>query len=161
MARNKCPTCGMVETLKDGTTELSTTFGAQVFVATVPAEVCGTCGEAIVTSATLGAYENTVTRALIASGASDGKALKWVRKSAGLTGVELARLLGVAPETVSRWENNAQVPDRAAVALLGALALDALEGRTTTRDHLDALARAVTAAVVPARVVLQVLPSAA
>lgn len=160
--QRKCPTCGKVGTLGEGTTEESCTVGPRTFVATLPAVVCGNCNEAIFSTPTLQAFETAVARALVDAGASDGAALRRVRKVAGLAGVELARLLGVAPETVSRWENGVQSADRAAVALIGALCLDALEGRTTTRDRLDAMAAA--AATTPAegaRVVLRVLPSAA
>lgn len=155
----KCPTCG-ADGMADGTTEIMSRVGPRTFVAAVPAEVCGACGESIVTARVMRAFEEARARALVEVGASDGDALRWVRKAAGLTGKELARLLGVAPETVSRWEHNGQVPDRAAVALLGALALDAMEGRTSTRDRLDALASAASEPA-PATPVALRLPSAA
>lgn len=159
----KCPTCGATGTLAEGTTEHTEALGPRVFVATLPALVCSNCGESIVRGDDLHAFERARTSVLIAEGASDGAALRYVRKTAQLTAAELARLLGVAPETVSRWENDVQAPDRATVALLGALALDAQEGRTTTRDRLDAMATAPAhpAAGEPARVVLRVLSSAA
>lgn len=141
-AQRKCPTCGNRGTLAVGTTELRSTVGPRVFVAVVPAEVCSHCGEALVAGDVLGAFEEARARALVSDGAADGAALRWVRKAAGLKAAELAGLLDVAPETVSRWENDVQRPDRAAVALLGALALDAMEGRTTTRERLAAMATA-------------------
>lgn len=78
-------------------------------------------------------------RALLDAGSTDPKAVTWLRKAAGLRGNELAALLAVAPETVSRWEHGARTIDRAALAILGSLALDALDGVTTTRDRLRAL----------------------
>jgi putative zinc finger/helix-turn-helix YgiT family protein len=162
-SQRKCPTCGAVGTFREGTTEFTSTVGPRVFVAALPALVCGDCNEAIFTSATVEAFERARARALASEGASDGAALRWVRKAAGLTGVELARLLGVAPETVSRWEHDVQPPDRAAVALIGALALEAMDGHSETRTRLDAMASAPArlAGGEPSRVVLRVLPSAA
>lgn len=156
--QRKCPTCRAGQ-LTDGTTEHTAKVGARTFVATLPARLCANCDEAIIGAEHLRAFERALERALVDVGADDGAALRYVRKGAGLTGVELARLLGVAAETVSRWENGAQTPDRATVALLGALALDALDGRTTTRDRLDALARPREDA--PGRVVLEVYAPAA
>jgi DNA-binding transcriptional regulator YiaG len=141
-SQRKCPTCGNRGTLTNGTTELRSTVGPRVFAAVVPAEVCSNCGEALVIGAVLGAFEQARALALIEAGASDGAALRWVRKAARLKAAELAELLGVAPETISRWENDVQRPDRAAVALLGALAFDAIRGTTTTRDRLAAMASA-------------------
>jgi len=62
-----------------------------------------------------------------------------MRKVAGIRAVELAELLDVAPETVSHWETGKHAPDRSTLATVAALALDALDGATTTRDRLRAL----------------------
>jgi len=138
----KCPTCGQVGTLTLRHTDATSCVGANRFVMEVPAWVCGVCDEAIFSSETLSAMERAVTRELIASGAQDPAALRWLRKAAELPGAELARLLGVAAETVSRWENGVQTPDRATVAVVAELALDALEGRIDTRSRLDRMAHA-------------------
>jgi len=42
----------------------------------------------------------------------DGKALRAARKQAGLTGIELARRVGVSNVTISRIENHHQFPSR-------------------------------------------------
>ncbi len=51
-------------------------------------------------------------------GARAGVQLKLVRKAAGLKATELADLLGVTPETVSRWECGRSEIPRAAVYVL-------------------------------------------
>ncbi len=56
------------------------------------------------------------------------------------TAAELGELLELRPETISRIENGKIPADRRTVALLGALALDHLAGRTETGDRLRALA---------------------
>ena len=82
-------------------------------------------------------------------------------EAAGLTRAELASLLAVTTELVVAWESGAEAPDRATVALLGALALEALEGLSTTRDRLRALALAAAEPAPGAPVTVKVLPSAA
>ncbi len=163
-AQTKCPMCGAIGTIRDASVEHTATVGPRVFVAALPGRVCGSCNEAIFTTATVDALEAAITRALVFEGANDGAATRWVRKSAGLTRLEFARLLGIDPEAVTRWEHGAAMPDRPALALLGALAIEAMDGRTDTRARLEAMASAAARSVdgdTPARVVLTLLPSAA
>ncbi len=152
----KCPGCGQVGTLALGQTDAGSCVGASRFVMEVPAWVCGGCGEAILSSETVGAMEGAVTRELVASGAQDPAALRWLRKTAGLSGAELAGLLGVVSETVSGWESGGQKPERATVLVLGELALDALAGRRDMRGRLDLVATAASSGpeADPARLVL-------
>lgn len=105
---------------------------------TVLAQVYDLCGESLIAYADLADAEPSVTRALVAVGWAHPDALRWLRKAAALRANELAGLLGVAPETVSRWEHGTRTIDRAALALVASLALDALDGVTTTRDRLRA-----------------------
>lgn len=65
-----------------------------------------------------------------------GDAFRFMRKSLGLSGVALANLLGVAAETVSRWENVA--PDAHAFVLLTTMVADRIAGTSATRDRLRA-----------------------
>ncbi|MBI5515499.1 MAG: type II toxin-antitoxin system MqsA family antitoxin [Deltaproteobacteria bacterium] len=130
-----CVRCGGSER-RDGDVEETWTFGAVSFVLRVPAQLCTGCGESYVWGPDLGAAEDRVTRELVARSVADSRAVRWLRKRARLRGAELATLLGVTPETVSRWENGHHPMDRAPLALLGMLALDAIEDRTTTLDLL-------------------------
>jgi transcriptional regulator with XRE-family HTH domain len=63
-----------------------------------------------------------------------------MRKALGLRATDLAELLDVTPETVSRWETDRVPLDRGALATLGALLRDARAGSTATLDHLRTLA---------------------
>jgi hypothetical protein len=63
-----------------------------------------------------------------------------VRKVAGLRAVDLAELLELTPEHVSRMENGRTPADRRTVALLAAMLEDKATGATRTVDQLRALA---------------------
>lgn len=115
------------------------TFGELVVSVVVLAEVCDVCGESLIADADVAHAHHAVTRALVAASSTHPDALRWLRKAADLRANELAGLLGVAPETVSRWEHGTRTIDRAALALVASLAFDAIDGMTTTRDRLRAL----------------------
>jgi len=68
-----------------------------------------------------------------------GEAFRFMRKAAGLRAKELAELLDVTPETISRWEKEHRQPDRKAMMVLGDLVLDRLKGEETALDRLRAL----------------------
>ncbi len=154
-----CPLCGKGE-LHPGERERTRTVGGITYAANLPASVCDACGEAIFTTPTVRAFNREVTAAVAASGARTGDTVTMLRKTAGLTGVALARLLGVTPETVSRWEHADRTPDRATMTLLGALAVEACDGVHNTRDRLEALARTAEDGAPPTRVTLQVRTAA-
>lgn len=109
-----------------------------------PQKVCASCGERYYEAKDLVAAEDAVTLELVARGVRDAVVFKHLRKTLGLKATELADLLGVAAETVSRWENGHNEPDRAVWATLELLVEDHYAGRTTTRDRLRALAEAQT-----------------
>lgn len=128
----QCPTCGR-SGIGPGTTTLSHRLGDSTFTAEVPAEVCPHCGESLVHSKDLRWFETAVARAAMEAGLHNGEALRWMRKSAGLRAVDVAALLGVTPETLSRWENDKRTIERASWAALAALATEGLDGPTAAR----------------------------
>jgi transcriptional regulator with XRE-family HTH domain len=73
------------------------------------------------------------------SGPATGEAFRFMRKVLGIPAIELAELLDVAPETVSRWENGKLPIERRALALLASMVLDRVEGVTTTLERLRSL----------------------
>ena len=115
-------------------------IGGQVFVAELPARRCASCGERTVSGPDLLAFDAAVAGELARSGASSPDALKFLRKTMALTAAELGELLELRPETISRIENGKMPVDRRTVALVSALALDHLAGRSETADRLRALA---------------------
>ena len=58
----------------------------------------------------------------------------------GLKGLELARLLQVTPESLSRWENGKREVDRSAWILLADLVIDQVAGTKVRRERLEAMA---------------------
>jgi len=107
-----------------------------------PQKVCSSCGERYYEAADLIAAEDAVTRELVARGIRDGAVFKHLRKALDLKATELAELLGVTAETVSRWENGHNEPDRAVWATLDLLVDDHYAGCTATLDRLRGLAEA-------------------
>ena len=107
-----------------------------------PQRVCSSCGERYYEAKDLIKAEDAVTRELVARGIRDGEVFKYLRKALGLKATELADLLGVTAETISRWENGHNEADRAVWATLDLLVDDHYAGRTTTLDRLRGLAEA-------------------
>lgn len=134
---DRCAECGG-GLVKATVTERRKVAG-QTFTAELPASRCHGCGETFVDATALESFELAIARELATSGASSGEAFRFQRKTLGYTAAELADLLGVAPETVSRWETGQRDVDRGALVAIGSLVLDRAEGRTTTLDRLRAL----------------------
>jgi DNA-binding transcriptional regulator YiaG len=113
---------------------------------------CRSCGAGEVDGGALRAFEVSVALALT-SAPPTGAAVKWVRKALGYTGTQLAALLGVRSETVSRWERDERAVDHAAWALLGLLAVD--------QRRTEAALRSTGAVDLPAEVAVETSKTAA
>lgn len=109
------------------------------FTGKVAGRKCAECGELLLDGPALERFELLAAAKLAEAGEANGAAFKFMRKAAGLRGVDLAALLDVAGETVSRWETGALPVERRALALLGAIVTDAAAGSTATLDRLRAL----------------------
>ena len=88
------------------------------------------------------APQRTIARTLLDAGEASGEAFKFARKAMGIRAADLAPVLGVTPETVSRWEADKHAIDRGSWALLGLLAADRAAGTWTTENALKAAAKA-------------------
>lgn len=109
------------------------------FTAHLPATVCGQCGESYISGPALERFELEIARRLASAGIASAAVARHLRNTLSLSGVQLAELLDVTPETVSRWENGKIPIERRAMALLSAMVLDLAEERSTTRSALEAL----------------------
>jgi DNA-binding transcriptional regulator YiaG len=111
------------------------------FVSQLPVRRCRACGETYVQPDALERFELLVAVKLVQSGENSGEVLRFLRKTLPLRAVDLAELLDVTPETVSRWETGKLPVERRALALLGSLVVDKHEGRTSTLERLRALSK--------------------
>jgi putative zinc finger/helix-turn-helix YgiT family protein len=135
----KCPTCGAVRLVADECDERVEVAGV-TFMARVPCSRCKACGGTLLSDRTLERFELTVAVELARIGRRTGSALRYMRKALGFGSAEIATLLGVAPETFSRWETGTRAPDAGAFALVGALAADRLVGHEATAERLRGIA---------------------
>ena len=141
IGRRRCEACGEGE-LREGTETISVALPRCGVVASIaaPALRCRGCGAALVTKPVRARALLAVGRELADRGVHTGEALRHMRKALGLRAADLARLLDVTPETVSHWETGRALPGRAAFVAVAAMVHEALDGRTSTRDRLAALA---------------------
>ena len=135
----KCPTCGKGR-LRNGESVEEYEFGSVTFKVTVPASVCSACGEALVAGPDLQRAELAVAAKVAALGLVSAETFRFMRAAVGLKGLELARLLQVTPESLSRWENGKREVDRSAWILLADLVIDHVAGTRCRRERLEAMA---------------------
>ncbi len=86
-------------------------------------------------------FELRVAKELARAGVSSGEAFRFMRRSLALRAIDLAELLDVAPETVSRWETEKRAVHRGAYAIVASLVRERLDGREETLAALRALRR--------------------
>ena len=132
----RCYACKS-ERLRQGTESVSRRLAGHTFSAEIPLEVCDHFGESTTNGPDLGRFELRIADALLSAGVHSGNVLFWARKTLGYRAADLGRRLDAAPETISRWENDARPAPPDVVAVLGALVRDALVGSTATRDALE------------------------
>lgn len=135
---NRCVVCGATKVVRS-TAPIARDVAGRKFKADVPARRCDGCGEVFFSGEILERFELAIAHALTVRGISSGPAFRFIRKALGFRLRDIAPLLDVAPETLSRWETEQRPVDRSAMALLGALADNRLAGRTTTLNRLRAL----------------------
>jgi len=120
---NECYKCGAKD-LRRVERTLTREIAGHAFRAQVPALECGNCGEVLYASKDLGRFDDAVAMALVDAGITEPDAVKFIRKAIGLPAQELAALLRVRPEAISRWENGKREIDRATFVLLRQLLVE-------------------------------------
>jgi len=106
----------------------------------VPARRCTACGEGFFEGRDLERAELLAATELSDRGLREGAVFRFMRKAVGLRAADLAGLLDLTPETISRWENDRSPIDRAAWATVAAMATERSAGKSTTLDRLGAAA---------------------
>ena len=98
----RCSLCG-AGVLHEGEHVLSAEVAGRTFERAVPALLCASCNEGVISSVDLGAFEVAVAGELLATGPRTVEAARYVRKALGLTAAEL----GYGREEVVAWETGA------------------------------------------------------
>src|SRR6185437_453729 len=109
----QCLSCNQ-GTMRPAMVEIRREVGERSFVASVDGRKCTDCGSVSFKGTDLARFEGAVAAAL----AGSGEAFRWMRKALDLRAIDVAVLLGVTPETISRWETGRVTIDRGAMALL-------------------------------------------
>ncbi len=133
-----CAACGSRE-FRTGDVDHRLEVAGAVAEGTVEASVCVRCGEEYVAADELRRFELMAAKTLLQEWPK-GEIFAFARRAIGMKAAELADLLGVAAETVSRWERGHQEPPRTAFIALLMMVLDALGGGDVTRTALDRMA---------------------
>ncbi len=134
----KCAQCGH-GTLEPGVVERTVNVGELSYTAEVPAKVCPSCGAYRLSRDTMRRLSAVIAGDLAREGVATPEVFRYLRKRLQLSAKELAALLDVTPETVSRWENGKHPLDPRAMKLLGAMVLDSLGERPRLLDYLRSL----------------------
>jgi DNA-binding XRE family transcriptional regulator len=117
------------------------TIAGVPFERKIRVQKCSNCGEVYLSAGTLGHFELSAALALARAGVRKPKALKFMRKAAGLRATDPGELLGLTAEHLSRIENGKVPPDKRTVALIAAILEDKAAGTTRTIDQLRAIDR--------------------
>ena len=133
-AKQRCVTCGD-NSMCEGEVSLTREIGEHVFSATTKGLVCTTCGESIA-DVLAGERFDLAVAEILSEASPTGDAFRFLRKVAGLRARDLARMLGVTGDTISRWENGKHPVDRAAFFVLGKVAREKCAGSTAMLDLL-------------------------
>lgn len=133
----KCASCGGL--LTASRKRQTHAVAGRELVITVATATCRSCGAVFLENKSLQRAELELACELALHGPVSGGAFRFLRKSLSMRAVELAALLAVTPETVSRWENDQRVVDKAAWLALGSLVLESASRKPETLARLRAL----------------------
>ncbi|MEY4515558.1 MAG: hypothetical protein RLZZ450_7680 [Pseudomonadota bacterium] len=137
----KCVKCGGKRSKKGKVAHAVTISGVKIN-GDLAGEICSACGEDQVDLAELESFELRAAAALAVHGVCTGEAFKFMRKALGMRATDVGAVLGVTPETVSRWETGQRDVDRHVFAMLGEIAIAVAEGRPSPVERFKALASA-------------------
>jgi transcriptional regulator with XRE-family HTH domain len=112
------------------------TISGHKFLSEVSGFACERCDAKYLLGPALARFELQIAAMLPSIGANDGASFRFMRKALGMKAASLAEILGVAPETISRWENGPSPIEPRWLALLAAMAEDRLAGRDRTISAL-------------------------
>jgi DNA-binding XRE family transcriptional regulator len=122
--------------------------GQFIYTGRVPVLRCQKCGAEYATAEAQQAFERDIALNIVKRGPVHGEALRFLRIQLGLQAIELAKLLRVRSETLSRWENNRLPIDWNAWLVVGDLVRDKFSGTDDTLRRRRALDRPIRSKIV-------------
>lgn len=128
----RCPNCRKENTMRSWEGPLKR-MGVEIFAR---GSRCDSCGDLMFNDVEIEMQDKAIAMKFVERGIRKGPEFKFVRKVAGFKATEIAEMLNVRAETLSRWEGANEVPRTAAFAL-GEL----FRHPKTTRERLEAFAR--------------------
>lgn len=129
-----CPTCGTTMRETRGTLRMPVN-GEDVAVPDVPHFKCAKCREQVLTYTQARRFEQDAIALFRKKyGLLSGDEIRGIREHHSLTQVEIARLLRLGPNTISRWESGRNV-QTAALDVLLRLIRDVPGSLDYLRDH--------------------------
>jgi DNA-binding transcriptional regulator YiaG len=131
-----CPKCGSTRQISREKIERVELDPLSIDVVQ-PQTLCAQCG--LMLAAPLPEDVDLACARLLADlGNATGGAFRFLRRSLRFKATDVATLLRVRPETISRWENSDRQVDRAAWLALAAIVDDRIQDRRTTEDRIRA-----------------------
>lgn len=141
-----CARCGESEKNRAGH-KFQRTIAGCTFVATVEVDACAGCRDVDVPVALMLAFDRAVAIDLATRGPASGETFRFIRKAASLQPIELARLLGVPLDTVTRWDSARGEIDLPSWLVVATIALEALDCPTPIVERIRLLRRSHAAEV--------------
>lgn len=117
----------------------SRSVGGIAFEAQTDGVRCEDCGHQEVSRLVSERFNLLIAVDLARVGHGGPEAVRFQRHALGYSAAKLAELIGVTPDTISRWENNKHPTPRPVVILLATLAADRLHGNQDTETSLRAM----------------------
>ena len=118
----KCPHCG--GGVARAKKEQARVVAGTCFVVRASAFCCRRCRAVFMPGAVLERVDIEIATVIAMRAAISGQAFRFMRKSLGMRGFEIAALLDVTGETISRWEHGQRPVDSSAWVLVGSLVLE-------------------------------------
>lgn len=113
------------------------------FLVRAPAFACRSCRAVFTPGEILTRVDLEVATVLAMRGLVNGESLRFMRKALGLRAFELAALLDVTAETMSRWEHDQRGVDLSAWIVVGGVVLERAGRPTETLRRLLATKKPV------------------
>jgi len=129
MSKRHCPTCRSTNLDLDARHERTEAVGATPVRMSVSCVQCRACGSRIVAEYAIASARLAVAVQLAKRNVLSRESFRFVRTALGLQSKQLATILSVQPETVSRWERGHRDVDPTAWSFLRTLLEEHTSGR--------------------------------